>query len=105
MIPTSFTCPCCGFHGLEAPAYHDFTAQKVVRGMDPPYHRHFGMPSYEVCACCGFEFGNDDDPGTAEPVSFEEYLKEWIESGCVWFDESKRPPQWSLEEQLAQVSG
>jgi hypothetical protein len=37
-----------------------------------------GTPSYEVCPNCGFEFGNDDNPGgTAAPASFAEYRAEW----------------------------
>jgi hypothetical protein len=30
-----------------------------------------------VCPQCSFEFGNDDNPGTAEPVSFEQYRAEY----------------------------
>lgn len=26
---------------------------------------------------CNFEFGNDDNPGTAAPQSFEDYRREW----------------------------
>ena len=26
---------------------------------------------------CAFEFGNDDNPGTADPMSFAEYRAEW----------------------------
>jgi rubredoxin len=36
------------------------------------------MPSYEVCPNCGFEFGNDDNPGTEAGVSFEQYRTEWV---------------------------
>lgn len=62
------------------------------------------MPSYEVCSCCGFEFGNDDDPGTASPVTFEQYLAEWISDGTHWLDATKRPTNWSLEEQLMRAT-
>jgi hypothetical protein len=72
----------------------------VDDSIKPPYSRHFGNPSYEVCACCGFEFGNDDDPGTAPPVTFKEYLNEWINDGKEWFDDSRKPENWHLEEQL-----
>jgi hypothetical protein len=70
-------------------------------GLTPPYVQWLGKPSYEVCLCCGFEFGNDDEPGTAEPVSFETYLKDWIEGGAIWFDSKAKPSNWSLSVQLA----
>ena len=47
---------------------------------------HLGRPSYEVCPRCGFEFGNDDNPGTAPPASFEQYRREWEAEGRPWFD-------------------
>jgi hypothetical protein len=62
--------------------------------------QYWGMPSYEVCACCGYEFGNDDDPGTAAGIAFEEYLAEWTREGCQWFDKGERPANWSLQAQL-----
>ncbi|ONI74417.1 hypothetical protein BWI15_14000 [Kribbella sp. ALI-6-A] len=54
----------------------------------PPYRDYLGQPSYEVCPRCGFEFGNDDDPGTAPPVSFYQYRAEWEAKGRPWFDKS-----------------
>jgi hypothetical protein len=52
------------------------------------------------CPCCGFEFGNDDDPGTAAPRSFAQYLAEWMQQGCHWFDPKRKPPVWQIEKQL-----
>jgi hypothetical protein len=48
--------------------------------LTPPYEDVLGRPSYEVCPQCEFEFGNDDNPGTGHPVSFEEYRRAWTES-------------------------
>jgi hypothetical protein len=45
---------------------------------DPP---HEDRAFYEVCLNCGFEFGNDDNPGTAPPTLFEEFLAEWKAKG------------------------
>jgi hypothetical protein len=61
------------------------------------------MPSYEVCSCCGFEFGNDDNPGTSAPESFEEYLAEWVTNGEKWFEPSKKPSRWTLTAQLSKA--
>jgi hypothetical protein len=53
-----------------------------------------------VCGCCGYEFGNDDEPGTADAVSFSDHLAEWVVSGAGWFEPAKRPAGWNLEQQL-----
>ena len=95
-----YTCPCCGFLGLGSPPYADVAGMGLIRGLPAPYATHLGMPSYEVCPCCGFEFGNDDDPGTATPETFEQYLENWIALGTPWFDLSKRPAKWSLSDQI-----
>ncbi len=99
-----YICPCCGYPELTAPAYADASSVGLVRGLSAPYCVHFGMPSYEVCPCCGFEFGNDDEPGTSSPTTFEQFLAEWISEGMPWFAPSKRPQLWSLKEQLADAA-
>lgn len=95
-----FVCPCCGWRGLTQPAYENLTQLPVQHGIEPPYSEYFGMPSYEVCGCCGFEFGNDDEPGIGTPSSFQGYLEEWIADGEVWFSAEKRPTNWTLAAQL-----
>jgi len=58
MKKSNHTCPVCGFSGLnEAP---------------------FGLnnePSYEICPCCGGEFGNDI---TNDPKSLAQLRKQWL---------------------------
>ena len=99
-----YTCPCCGYDGLDGPAYEHLGPPPWSDLGSPPYDPQFGRPSYEVCACCGFEFGNDDNPGTgAEPDSFEEYREEWIREGCNWFEATARPDDWDLEQQLGRI--
>jgi hypothetical protein len=93
-------CPACGYPELKAPPYAALTRVPVSEALSPPYCQHFGDPSYEVCDCCGFEFGNDDDPGTRLPLSFSAYRAEWIADGARWFDPSKKPAEWALERQL-----
>jgi hypothetical protein len=34
---------------------------------------------------CAFEFGNDDDPGVREPMSFAEYRADWESRGSPVF--------------------
>src|SRR6476660_1349350 len=95
------TCPCCGYEGLRTRAYKAIQENVLVRGFAPPYVQYFGEPSYEVCDCCGYEFGNDDEPGTGQAQAFEEYLHDWIKDGCVWFSPHARPQDWLLSRQLS----
>ena len=93
-----------GTEGWAHSPYRGSGEVSAVRGLKPPYEQYFGDPSYDVCAVCGFEFGNDDNPGTNSPVSFEEYLREWVRSGCeVSLDPAKKPQAWQLGEQLVQA--
>jgi len=103
IISNSHTCPCCGYPNLAYPPYADLRSVLAAQGLKPPYGQHFGPPSYEVCRCCGFEFGNDDQPGTADPVSFGEYLHDWMSRDAKWFDPSARPIDWNLEKQLVEA--
>ena len=75
-----FQCPVCGAHELTRKPYADWPPGPDMR-LTPPYEDLLGQPSYEVCPSCGFEFGNDDNPGTAAPESFETYRADWEERG------------------------
>lgn len=66
---------------------------------EEPYDRD-GNPSYEICPCCGFEFGFDDG---SNQVTFAEYRKKWLEKGAPWFDPDARPAHWNLQEQLGNL--
>ncbi|MGX4765260.1 hypothetical protein ACWH4V_05635 [Bacillus mojavensis] len=70
-----YICPVCGFKGLTEPAYDDR-----------------GNHSYEICLCCGFQFGFDDYEMTSEDGSYLEpsesitaYRKKWLAAGAVIF--------------------
>jgi hypothetical protein len=65
------TCPVCWFATLQYPA-----------------------TDYNICPCCGTEFGNDD-----AIFSWEELRERWIVSGMPWF--FGQPPQyWNAQAQL-----
>lgn len=96
----SHLCPACGFAGLRTLPYAELRSLPVSDDLEPPYSQYFGDPSYEVCDCCGFEYGNDDEPGTGLPVTFRRYREEWISGGTQWFAPSRRPVDWSLADQL-----
>jgi hypothetical protein len=104
MVLVRHYCPACGYPGLDAPAYAGLPPgpPPLAHPGPPPYDRWYGEPAYQICPCCGFEPGNDDDPwsGSVRPRSFEEYRREWLAAGGVWLDGSRKPPGWDLRAQL-----
>lgn len=76
-----FTCPVCHAQGLTVPPYAMWPPPEGLV-LVPPYCAQLGTASYEVCPECGFEFGNDDDPGDDIPGdSFATYRAAWIARG------------------------
>lgn len=77
-----YECPVCGFDGLkEAP-------------IDA-----CGCATFEICPCCGTEFGYDD-----ATTSHVELRRSWIAQGMPWFSQTTRPPaDWSPVKQLARL--
>ncbi len=78
-------CPACGFTGLS----------------EEPYSAS-GGGSYEICDCCGFEYGyTDDDQG----FTFESWRQKWIEAGMPWGwnKYGPAPAGWDPEAQLARL--
>lgn len=69
-----YTCPVCGYDGLEEPTYYENFAG-----------------SNEICACCGFEFGVDDfdcdafeHEGLTEREIVEESHRIWREKWTIF---------------------
>jgi hypothetical protein len=96
-------CPCCGYFGLGVPPYERLLDPSQARRLQPPYGLHFGYPSHEVCGCCGYEYGYDDEPGAGAGLSFEDYLEDGIAGRCHWLIPGQKPDGWDLDEQLAQA--
>lgn len=53
----------------------------------PPWGLDNKTPSFEICVCCGVEFGYEDT--TDEMV--EQYRDEWLRSGAQWLIKKKKP--------------
>jgi hypothetical protein len=70
-----YTCPVCYF----------------ARMVDPP-------KDYNICVCCGTEFGNDDESRTHAQLR-----QHWISSGAKWFFRES-PPLWNPWKQLADAN-
>lgn len=71
-------CPVCGHGPWQAP----FVNASELRS------------SYEICECCGCEYGYDDNV---------EHFEVWIATGMTWFHPQMKPGQWNLEDQLKHV--
>lgn len=79
-------CPVCGYDGLE----------------EMPYDEEDCYPSWEICECCGFQYGfTDYDEG----ISFEEYRKQWVTEGANWRIRDLKPLSWDLGAQLKRIQG
>ena len=77
-----FICNICGYPNLDRPS-RDET----------------GAPSFDICQCCGGEFGYNDASQEAEV----NYRRNWVLNGAHWFDPSLEPMGWSLRDQLLNI--
>jgi len=68
-------CPICGADTLEQP----FESAIAV------------LVSFEICDCCGCQYGYDDD---------EKYYHNWLSNGSKWFEPEMKPTDWSLDQQI-----
>lgn len=64
-----------------------------------PWGEDGKSPSYQICTCCGVQFGKEDS--TLE--SIKEYRTEWISKGGVWFAKKERPDGWNIELQIENI--
>ncbi len=64
---------------------------------DPPWGEDGKTPTFEICDCCGVEFGYED----AKTKAIFQFRKLWLAGGACWFKEFKKPAKWDLSAQLA----
>ncbi|MCU5774495.1 hypothetical protein N5923_11400 [Erwiniaceae bacterium BAC15a-03b] len=55
--------------------------------------------SFNICDCCGVEFGYED----ATQVGLKRFREKWLSNGAKWNNPKYRPENWSLEEQLKNI--
>lgn len=82
-MTTGNVCPVCGYDDLVNPAYTEE-----------------GGSSYEICYCCGFEYGYTDDN---DGYTYEAWRQKWIDDGMRWDwgrSDEARPDGWDPIEQL-----
>jgi hypothetical protein len=72
----------------------------LFQGEDhPPWGEDGKCPSFDICECCGAEFGYDD-------CFFDDVKRtreEWLKDGAKWHWPKDKPENWSLEEQMKNI--
>ncbi|MGG0821641.1 hypothetical protein ABE099_02090 [Paenibacillus turicensis] len=83
-----YYCLVCNYDGLDEAPYSDV-----------------GTPSYEICPCCGFQYGyHDDDENDEKEKHYIEWRQKWIKDDYRWRDESTLPSaDWDPVEQLKRM--
>jgi len=80
-------CPVCNYDGLS----------------EPPYNNS-GDGSYEICRCCGFQFGYRDYGKNGykdKNILILHWRSMWIDSGYIWHSRATKPPLgWDGKKQL-----
>lgn len=77
-----YLCPVCEYDKLDEPPYDSF-----------------GYPTYNMCPCCGTEFGYDD-----VTKKHSELRNAWIGNGMRWWSKNAQPPNnWDPEIQVGSV--
>jgi len=81
-----YICPVCGYDKIVNPIYDSN-----------------GQGTYEICPCCGFEFGSDDFPDKEQ--AFKNWRTHWIEKNYLWFSNyTKKPENWEPQKQLDNIT-
>lgn len=83
----SFPCPICG-NELGADPWKD------------------NYPTYDICACCGIEFGYEDSRPTPEERKSRhaELRQDWMDRGMPWWSTiTPAPIGWDAREQLDRI--
>ena len=66
---------------------------------DLPWGEDQKTPSFNICDCCGTEFGYDD-------VTLQAIRKSrtrWLSQGAEWFNSKSKSQNWIIEKQLKQI--
>lgn len=66
---------------------------------DPPWGDDGKVPTFDICSCCGVEFGYEDSTLTG----VKKFREEWVKNGGVWFEKKSKPDDWKLESQLKNI--
>jgi hypothetical protein len=66
---------------------------------EPPWGKDGRTPSFNICDCCGVEFGYED----CTLGGILNYRNEWLSKGAKWGQPKARPQDWALDKQMRQI--
>jgi hypothetical protein len=67
--------------------------------LEPQWGEDGKSPTFNICFCCGVEFGYEDATLTA----IRSYREKWFLAGALWHKPRYKPEGWNLEEQLKDI--
>jgi hypothetical protein len=73
-----------------------------VCGLDQgfePWGEDGETPSFDICGCCGVQFGYQD----CNVEYVKKFREKWFKNGAEWHCPKERPENWSLEEQMKNI--
>lgn len=83
-ISIKYICPICGYYGLNEPAW-------LEDGI---------TSSFEICPCCGTEFGYHD----CKPEGKKKQYEQWVSRKYEWHFPQDKPKDWDLDKQLKNIN-
>lgn len=66
---------------------------------EPPWGEDGRTASFDICACCGVEFGYEDSTRAA----VERHRTAWLASGPRWYEARSHPVDWNVSEQVTRI--
>lgn len=78
-LPNKLECRICGYKNESYPWGEDGKS-----------------PSYQICPCCGSQFGVDD----ITPENMQKYFEQWKIDQYKWSNAKLKPKNWTIEYQL-----
>lgn len=79
--------------------HNDYSFNCRVCGLefeDKPWGEDGKCPTYEICSCCGVEFGYGD----TDPENCKSIREHWIKNeNMKWRFEEDKPANWDWEKQ------
>jgi hypothetical protein len=70
-----------------------------LRQADPPWGDDGRTPNFQICDCCGVEFGYED----VSPASVKSARSTWLAKGAPWFNPKARPLIWDVGKQMEAI--
>jgi hypothetical protein len=64
-----------------------------------PWGEDGKTPAFEICSCCGVDFGYQD----CTPEYAKKFRNEWLKKDSKWANPDEKPANWSLEEQMKNI--